>query len=508
MADLLANAKKWRMTFYFVELMKIKHSSNATATAALAHAMNRRTFLSRTGIGFGSAALSSMLASDLMAGLQAGTLQHKNELGLPHHDPKIKRVIFLCMAGGPSHLETFDYKPELEKQHGKPMPKSFTAGQPIAQLQGQALKCQRPMAPFKKHGKSGLEICDYLTHQAKLADDICVVKSMVTEQINHDPAHTFMNTGTAISGRPSMGSWINYGLGSECEDLPGFVVMTSIGGRNPQPIASRQWSTGFLPSQYQGVQFNSTGDAVHFVRNPGGISKRQQKELIDSISQLDSIRNQKIQNAEIATKISAYELAFKMQTSVPELMDVSDEPQHVLDMYGCKPGDGTYGSNCLLARRMAERGVRFIQLYHRGWDHHGDLDKYMKICCKHTDQATWALVTDLKQRGMLDDTLVVWGGEFGRTPMFQGKGGVGRDHHIKGFSMWLAGGGIKPGTTYGETDELGYNAVKDIVHVRDLHATILHMFGINHAKFTVKFQGLDMKLTGVEPARVVKELFA
>ena len=468
----------------------------------IANLANRRTFLKQSGVGFGMAALSSMLTNDLFgAPLDTGS-------GLPHLPPRIKRVIFLCMAGGPSHLETFDYKPELERLDGKPMPTSFTAGQPIAQLQGQALKCLRPLTKFNRYGESGLEFSDFLPFQSRLADDICVVKSLVTEQINHDPAHTFMNTGTAISGRPSMGAWINYGLGCESKNLPGFVVMSSIGGRNPQPIASRQWSAGFLPSQFQGVEFSSSGDPVHYVRNPGGISRVQQRKLVDAISELDSLRNAKVQDPEINTRIAAYELAFKMQASVPELMDIKDEPQHVLDMYGAKPGDGTFASNCLLARRLAERGVRFIQLYHRGWDHHGGLERYMKICCDHTDQATWALVTDLKQRGLLDDTLVVWGGEFGRTPMFQGKGGAGRDHHIKGFSMWLAGGGIKPGSTFGETDELGYHAVKDIVHVRDLHATMLHLLGIDHSRFSVKFQGLDMKLTGVEPARVVKEIFA
>lgn len=472
----------------------------------IANAINRRAFLARSGVGFGAAALSSMLTNDSFGA--SFDSNDGSSSGPPHHPPRIKRVIFLCMAGGPSHLETFDYKPELERLDGKPMPTSFTAGQPIAQLQGQALKCLRPLTKFKQYGKSGLRFSDYIPFQSRLADDICVVKSLVTEQINHDPAHTFMNTGSAISGRPSMGAWINYGLGSESEDLPGFVVMSSIGGRNPQPIASRQWAAGFLPSQFQGVEFNSAGDPVHYVRNPGGISRDHQRKLVESINQLDTLRNATVQNPEINTRIAAYELAFKMQASVPELMDVSDEPQHVLDMYGAKPGDGTFASNCLLARRLAERGVRFIQLYHRGWDHHGGLEKFMKVCCDHTDRATWALMTDLKQRGLLEDTLVVWGGEFGRTPMFQGKGGAGRDHHIKGFSMWLAGGGIKQGASYGETDELGYHAVKDIVHVRDLHATILHMLGIDHSKFSVKFQGLDMKLTGVEPARVVKGIFA
>jgi hypothetical protein len=331
---------------------------------------------------------------------------------------------------------------------------------------------------------------------------------MVTEQINHDPAHTFMNTGSAISGRPSMGSWVTYGLGSETENLPGFVVMTSVGGRNPQPIASRQWSAGFLPSRYQGVEFSGTGDPVYYVRNPRGVSSQQQEQLIGAIGQLDRHRNREIDDPELATRIAAYEMAFRMQTSVPDLMDLSDEPQHVLEMYGCQPGDGSFASNCLLARRLAERGVRFIHLYHRGWDHHGGLVKYMNICCKLTDRPTWALITDLKQRGLLDDTLVIWGGEFGRTPMFQEKGGAGRDHHIKGFSMWLAGGGIQPGSAYGQTDELGYHATINPVHIRDLHATMLHLLGIDHARFTYKYQGLDMKLTGVEPARVVQEILS
>ena len=341
-----------------------------------------------------------------------------------------------------------------------------------------------------------------------MADDLCIIKSMVTEQINHDPAHTFMNTGSAVSGRPSMGSWVNYGLGSESENLPGFVVMSSVGGRNPQPIASRQWSAGFLPSRFQGVEFNSSGDPVHYVKNPQGVSRAQQQHLIETVRGLDQHRNQTVHNPEIDTRIAAYEMAFKMQMSVPELMDISDEPQKILDMYGATPGDGSYASNCLLARRLAERGVRFIHLYHRGWDHHGGLEKYMDICCGLTDKPTWALLTDLKQRGMLEDTLIIWGGEFGRTPMFQGKGGAGRDHHIKGFSMWMAGGGIKGGITHGNTDELGYSSVEDVVHVRDLHATMLHQLGIRHDRFRVKFQGLDLGLTGVEETHVVKDIIA
>lgn len=472
--------------------------------------LNRRTFLSSSGVGLGAAALSSLLARD---GLGA-----KNEFtgggipgqpGLPDLPQKVKRVIFLCMSGGPSHLETFDNKPILSELNGKPFPASYTEGQPIAQLQGHELKCLGSISKFRKYGESGLEISDYLPWHAKMADDLCVVRSLVTEQINHDPAHTFMNTGTAISGRPSMGAWINYGIGSETDDLPGFVVLSSVGGRNPQPIASRQWGSGFLPSRYQGVQFSSTGDPVNYVRNPAGVGAGQQRSLVDAIGSLNRHRQEAIGDPEIANRIAAYEMAFRMQMSVPELTDMSDEPQHILDMYGAKPGDGSYASNCLLARRLAERGVRFIHLYHRGWDHHNGLAKYMDICCDLTDKPTYALLTDLKQRGMLEDTLIVWGGEFGRTPMSQSnKGNVGRDHHIKGFSMWLAGGPIKGGTTYGATDDLGYHAVDNIVHVRDLHATMLHLLGINPHRFSVKFQGLDMRLTGVEPARVVNDIIA
>jgi hypothetical protein len=464
---------------------------------------NRRTFLSQGGVGLGSLALGSLLRGDAQATASAA---QEGLPGLPHHAAKAKRVIFLCMAGGPSHLETFDYKPKLAELDGQPMPALYTEGQPIAQLQGQKLKCLGPLTKFQKYGENGQEISDFLPWQAKLADDICVVRSLVTEQINHDPAHTFMNTGAAISGRPSMGSWINYGLGSESENLPGFVVLTSVGGRNPQPIASRQWGSGFLPSRHQGVEFNSSGDPVHYVRNPAGVSTEAQRALVDTVSRLNRHRNARVVNPEIDTRIAAYEMAFRMQMSVPELVDVSDEPQEVLDMYGAKPGDGSYASNCLLARRLAQRGVRFIHLYHRGWDHHGGLQKYMDICCGLTDKPTWALLTDLKRLGMLDDTLVIWGGEFGRTPMFQGKGGAGRDHHIKGFSMWMAGGGVRGGITHGATDELGYNSVENIVHVRDLHATMLHLLGIDAHRFSVPFQGLDMRLTGVEEAHVVKEI--
>ena len=468
--------------------------------------LKRRTFLQQLGVGVGAAALQSLALRDERHAYGSDASSTGGLGGFPHHPPRASRVIFLCMAGGPSHLETFDYKPKLDELHGQPMPESFTAGQPIAQLQGQELKVQGHMTKFRQHGESGQWISDFLPHQAKVADELCILRSMVTEQINHDPAHTFMNTGTAISGRPSMGSWITYGLGSETEELPGFVVLTSVGGRNPQPIASRQWSAGCLPSRYQGVEFNSSGAPVNYVEIPPGTTRDQQRSLVNSVQQLDRLRNEQLRNPEVDSRIAAYEMAFRMQSSVPELADMTGEPKHILDLYGAVPGDGSFASNCLLARRLAERGVRFIHLYHRGWDHHGDLERYMKICCGLTDQPVKALLFDLNQRGMLKDTLIIWGGEFGRTPMFQGKGGPGRDHHIKGFSMWMAGGGVQGGTSWGNTDELGYNAVENTVHVRDLHATMLHLLGIDARRFSVPFQGLDVRLTGVEPAHVLHEV--
>jgi len=476
--------------------------------ANLTRSIQRRTFLSHLGVGLGSAALLTLLNRDALLAAAAKPAGYRGLPGLPRLPAKAKRVIFLCMAGGPSHLETFDYKPKLAELHGQPMPELYTKGQPIAQLQGQELKAHAPMFKFAQYGNSGQWISDILPWHQKLADDICIVKSMVTEQINHDPAHTFMNCGTAISGRPSMGAWVTYGLGAETDDLPGFVVLTSIGGREPdQPIASRQWSSGFLPSRFQGVEFNSSGDPVHYVRNPAGVPPELQRASVDAIQQLDRHRNEWLDNPEVETRIAAYETAYRMQTSVPELMDMSGEPAHVLELYGATPGDGSFASNCLLARRLAERGVRFIHLYHRGWDHHGNLERDIKRCAHFTDRASYALIADLKQRGMLDETLVIWGGEFGRTPMVQAnKGEPGRDHHVKGFSMWMAGGGVKPGVSYGATDELGYHAAENVVHVRDLHATMLHQLGIDHNKLTYRFQGLDMKLTGVEEAHVVKDI--
>lgn len=465
--------------------------------------VHRRTFLKTTGISLGSLALESLLQREA-----AAQGDYRGLSDLPHHPPRAKRVIFLYMSGGPSHLETFDYKPELDRLHGQPMPESFTRGQPIAQLQNQTLTVQGHMTKFRQHGQSGQWISDFLPYHAQMADEIAVVRSLVTDQINHDPAHTVMNTGTAISGRPSMGAWITYGLGSAADDLPGFVVMTSFAGRNPQPISQRMWGPGFLPGRFQGVEFNSSGDPVYYLRDPAGTAHAEQADLVSTVAQLERLRNARHFDPEVETRISQYEMALRMQTSVPELMDSSDETQDTLDLYGAVPGDGSFASNCLLARRLAERGVRFIQLYHRDWDHHGDLVRYMGICCGATDRAAWALLMDLKRRGLLEDTLVIWGGEFGRTPMFQGKGGPGRDHHMKGFSMWLAGGGVRGGVSHGATDELGYRSVENVVHVRDLHATALHLLGIDHARLSVKHDGLDMRLTGVEHARVVREILS
>ncbi|XZE51663.1 DUF1501 domain-containing protein [Planctomycetaceae bacterium SH139] len=471
----------------------------------LLNQLARRTFLRRTGIG--SIALASLLKSEAISQANDSTKQHVGGIGgvlaSPHHPPRVKRVIHLCMAGGPSHLETFDYKPMLAEMDGKQMPESVTAGQPIAQLQGQKLTVMGPQHGFTPRGESGLLVSDAFSHLGKVADEMCVVKSMHTEQINHDPAHTFFNTGTAISGRPSMGSWVLYGLGAETENLPGFIVLTSEGGGQSQPISSRQWHSGFLPSRFQGVQMYSTGSPVHYVNNPAGVGTSQQRDIVDAVSKINSLRNQELQDPEITTRLAGYEMAFRMQASVPELTDMSNEPQHIVEQYGCTPGDGSFASNCLLARRLAERGVRFIQLYHRGWDHHGGVKNGVAQTAKLVDQATTALIQDLKQRDMLKDTLIVWGGEFGRTPMAQGSG---RDHHIKGFSIFLAGGGVKGGTSYGATDEFGYNAIEDKVHVRDFHATMLHMLGIDHQRLTYKFQGLDFRLTGVEEAHVVKAL--
>ena len=476
---------------------------------SLPAALARRSFLFNSGLSLGAMALSTLLPRRMLgagegggnsaAARWSGVLQPLPRL------PRAKRVIWLYMAGGMSHLDTFDHKPKLVELDGQPMPESVTKGQQIAQLQDKELKVLAPQHPFQKWGESGQSISNIWPEVgARCADDLCIIRSMFTEAINHDPAHTFMNTGSMIAGRPAMGSWLLYGLGAEAENLPGFVVMVSTGKfGQKQPIAARQWHSGFLPGEFQGVEFRGAGDPVLYVSKPPGVTRDSQREVLDAAQALNRLRFDATADPEILTRISQNELAFRMQTSIPELMDVRDEPRHILDLYGTPGGDGTFASNCLLARRMAERGVRFIQLYHRDWDHHGSVKDHVAGSAAEVDRGIAALITDLKARDMLKDTLVVFGSEFGRTPMAQGNG---RDHHLAGFTMWLAGGGVRPGMSFGATDELGYHAVENRVSVHDLHATLLHLLGIEHERFTYKFQGLDMKLTGVEPSRVVHEI--
>lgn len=465
-------------------------------------AVHRRAFLGRTAQGIGSVALASLLDPSLLrAAPPRGVL---SKLPLPQ---RAKRVIWLTMAGGPSHLETFDPKPKLGEMHGKPMPESFTKGQQLAQLQGQKLLCFGPQHPFRAFGKNRIEICSLFTHIGSVIDDICIIRSMTTEAINHDPAHMFMNTGSQIAGRPSMGAWVTYGLGCEAENLPGFVVLTSLGkGGQNQPIAARQWSSGFLPSRHQGVQLRAKGDPVLYLTTPPGVSHDQQGADVAAINVLNRQYDATVHDPEVATRVAQYEMAFQMQASVPELMDIRGESARTLEHYGCQPGDGSFASNCLLARRLSERGVRFMQLYHKDWDHHGGVKEGIALKAQEIDRACMALITDLKQRGMFDETLIVWAGEFGRTPMSQG--GDGRDHHNKAMSVWLAGAGIRGGIVHGSSDELGYAAVENVATVHDLHATMLHQLGIQHDTFSFKFQGLDAKLTGVEGATVLKGILA
>ncbi|HXG60696.1 MAG TPA: DUF1501 domain-containing protein [Planctomycetota bacterium] len=466
-------------------------------------AFSRRAFLGRA-TSLGAVALAALGRPGLL-GAGEGTDARGRGAVFPYHvPPRAKRVIWLYQSGGPSHLETFDYKPKLAELHGQPFPESITKGQPIAQLQGAKLTCFAPQWGFKRYGRSGQLMTELFPHLGEVADDLCIIRSMVTEQINHDPAHTFMNTGTSISGRPSMGSWLWYGLGTESENLPGFVVLTSFKGRSPQPIATRHWSSGFLPSRYQGVHFRSQGEPVLYLGRPDGVTRERQRDVVDAVRGLNELHDAVVDDPEIATRIGQYEMAFRMQTSVPELMDFSDEPPEILKMYGTQGADGTYAANCLLARRLAERGVRFIQVYNRDWDYHDGIRDGMKLKCEEADRPTAALLRDLKQRGMLDETIVVFGGEFGRTPMAQGNG---RDHHIKGFSMFVAGGGFKGGMSLGATDEFGYYAVEDVVHVHDLHATMLHLLGVDHTRLTYKFQGRDFRLTDVH-GRIVRKILA
>jgi hypothetical protein len=474
--------------------------------------LTRRQLFGLASSGIGVAALASLLEPAVFADDRAGRDPKTGGLrGLPHFAPKAKRVIFLHQSGAPSQMDLFDYKPELRRLHGTELPASVRMGQRITGMtSGQSsLPVVNSIFKFSQHGQSGAWFSELLPYTAKIADEITIVKSMNTEAINHDPAITFIQTGSQQPGRPSLGSWVSYGLGSENQNLPSFVVLLSVANalNTDQPLFSRLWGAGFLPSSYQGVRFRGSGEPVLYLADPPGINKTSRRQMLDAVVNLNKIKGESYGDPEIESRIAQYEMAYRMQTSVPDLMDLSKEPQHVFEMYGPdsrKPG--TYAANCLLARRLAERNVRFIQLYHRGWDQHNDLPRDIALQCRGTDQASAALVLDLKQRGLLDDTLVVWGGEFGRTIYCQGKlteNNYGRDHHPRCFSMWLAGGGIKRGLTFGETDDYSYNVVKDPVHVHDLQATILHCLGVDHKRLTYMFQGRHFRLTDVH-GEVVK----
>jgi Protein of unknown function (DUF1501) len=477
-------------------------------------ALTRRQFFSRTSAGIGIAALGSLLNPELFA---LGTTSNSKTGGLPdlpHFAPKAKSVIFLHQSGAPSQIELFDYKPKLRKYHGTELPDSIRKGQRITGMtSGQSsLPVAAPIFKFEQAGKCGAYVSELLPHHAKIVDDICLIKTMNTEAINHDPAITFIQTGSQQPGRPSLGSWVSYGLGSDNQNLPAFVVLISqANALNPdQPLFSRLWGSGFLPSNHQGVKFRSSGDPVLYLSDPPGIDRTGRRRMLDSLEKLNHMKAEAFGDPEIDTRIAQYEMAYRMQTSVPELMDLSKEPPHMFDLYGPdsrKPG--TYAANCLLARRLAERNVRFIQLYHRGWDQHGDLPRDIVLQCKGVDQASAALILDLKQRGMLDDTLVIWGGEFGRTVYCQGtltETNYGRDHHPRCFTMWIAGGGLKRGVSVGETDDYCYNILQDPVHVHDLQATILHCLGVDHKRLTYKFQGRHFRLTDVAGEVVTKIL--
>jgi len=461
----------------------------------------RRWFLSQCGIGLGSVALSQLLDTKIASAATADPMSVR----VPQFPAKVKNVIFLFMAGAPSQYETFDYKPALAKFDGTLPPPELLDGYRAAFINPNS-KLLGPKFKFAKHGQSGAEISELLPNIARVADELTIVRSMHTDAFNHAPAQLMMNTGSQLFGKPSMGSWSLYGLGNESSDLPGFVVFSS-GTKGPSG-GSSCWGSGFLPSVYQGVQFRSGGEPVLYLNNPPGVDRRLQRESLDAINGLNQMRLDVVGDPEIATRINAFEIAYRMQLSAPEVMDLKLESQATLDAYGAKPGATSFANNCLLARRLVERGVRFVQLYHEAWDQHGDLVNGLKTNCKDTDQPCAALIEDLRARGMLDETLIIWGGEFGRTPMTQGADGDGRDHHPNAFTMWMAGGGLKRGTTFGSSDELGFNVSENPVHVRDLHATILHLLGLDHVRLSYRVQGLDQRLTGVEPARVVKELLA
>jgi len=453
--------------------------------------ITRRWFFEQCGVGLGAIALGELFKQNGWAAPVAAV----NPLApkQPHFPAKAKNVIFLFMAGAPSHLELFDYKPELAKWNGKLPPAELLKGYRAAFINPNSTLLG-PKFKFAKQGQSGAEISELLPRFSEIVDDVAIVKSMYTEAFNHAPGQIFMNTGSQQFGRPSMGAWVTYGLGSESSDLPAYVVFSS--GTKGTSGGASNWGSGFLPSVYQGVLLRSSGDPVLYLSNPKGIDRQMQRDSLDAITRLNQKHLDVVGDPEIATRINSYEMAYRMQSSAPELMDISKEPKHILDLYGAEPGKSSFANNCLLARRLVQRGVRFVQLFHEAWDQHGNLVNDLKKNCRDTDQACAALVKDLKQQGMLNDTLVVWGGEFGRTPMVQG-GDDGRDHHPNCFTMWLAGGGVKPGITLGESDEFGFNATRDRVHVHDLHATLLHLLGFDHTKLTYRFQGRDFRLTDV-----------
>jgi hypothetical protein len=479
--------------------------------------LNRRAFFRRGVAGLGAVGLASLLNDKLFASAPAAP-QLKSLGALPalHFAPKAKRVIFLTMSGGPSHIDLLDYKPELKKHHGEELPGSIRMGQRITGMtSGQkSFPCVAPMFEWQQHGKSGLWLSELLPNIGSVADDICVIKSMHTEAINHDPAFTYIQTGHQQPGRPSLGAWLSYGIGSESKQMPSFIVMISQGSGNKtdQPLFSRLWGPGFLPSQHQGVRFRSSKDPVLYLSNPPGIDQAGRRSMLDGLKSLNELAAESFGDPEINTRIAQYEMAYQMQMAVPELTDISTEPQHIREMYGIvdNPTDGGYARNCLLARRMIEKGVRFVQLMHRGWDQHSDLPKQIRGQSKDVDQPSAALIKDLKQRGLLDETLVIWGGEFGRTVYSQGqlsKNNHGRDHHGRCFSLWMAGGGIKPGISYGTTDDYCYNIVENPVHIHDFNATILHCLGLDHERLTYRFQGRDFRLTDVH-GHVVKGILA
>jgi hypothetical protein len=466
--------------------------------------VTRRWFFKECGVGLGALALAELLRENGWAAPEKETLPDPMAPKMPHYRPRAKRVVYLFMAGAPSHLEMFDYRPELARLDGKLPPADLIKGYRAAFINPSS-RLLGPKFKFARHGRCQAELSELLPHLATVVDDIAIVKGMVTDAFNHAPGQILMSTGSQQFGRPSMGSWVTYGLGSESRDLPGFVVLNS--GKKGPSGGNSNWGSGFLPTVYQGVQFRGSGDPVLYLSNPRGVDAQVQRESLDTIKQLNHLRLDVVGDPEIATRINSFEMAYRMQSSAPDLMDVAKEPKRVLEMYGAEPGKPSFANNCLLARRLLERGVRFVQLFHEAWDQHGNLKHDLKKNCQDTDRACAALVRDLKQRGLLDETIVIWGGEFGRTPMVQGGGDDGRDHHPNAFTMWLAGGGIKPGLTLGRTDDFGFNVVEDRVHVHDLHATLLHLLGFDHTRLTYKFQGRNFRLTDVH-GNIVHKLLA